>query len=435
MQEVLDLIVDGFPSPLLHAVPDVVDIASGSTLHVQPESGGDLVAEVIKTTSDPYVGRISLVRVYSGELKLDKALHVVGHFADSEMRAQHESDEKIGSINHVVGKTLTPVTHAGAGEIVAITKLTIAETGDTLSSPLAPRLMPMWQVPQALHPTAIAAASKADEDKVGIALKKLLTEDVCVRVERNSITHQTVLWTLGDAHLDVALHRLEHRYGVHVVTVPFRVPLLQTISHAAPGKGHLVKQSGGHGQYAICDILLEPGERGSGFEFVDEVVGGAVPRSYIPSVEHGISVAAERGIHQQLPLVDFRVRLVDGKAHSVDSSDMAFQQAGALALTDAVEKAGLITLEPIDLVIIETDESFVGAVLSDITTRRGRIISTSPCGNGRSEISAEIPQLELASYASSIRSVSHGTGRFVREFARYEEMPQAIAKKYLDSLA
>jgi elongation factor G len=215
--------------------------------------------------------------------------------------------------------------------------------------------------------------------------------------------------------------------------VPFKVQLRETFAKAASGHGQLVKQSGGHGQYGVCDITVEPLPNGSGFEFVDEVVGGAVPRQYIPSVEHGVKMQMERGLAAGYHVVDIRVRLQDGKSHSVDSSDMSFQQAGQLALQDAAKKAGVTLLEPISTITVEVDDEYVGAILSDISSRRGRVTGTQPAAaQGRSQVIGDVPDLELVTYSTSLRSLSHGTGRFSREVKGYEPMPANIAKAFLE---
>ena len=431
MDEILDLIAEGFPSPLQHSVPEVHKVGSDAVVALDATSN-QLVAEIIKTSSDPYLGRISIVRIFSGSLKADDAVHVAGHFAERSGHEDHDIDEKIGTVNSPFGKVLRPMSAGIAGDIVAVTKLQVAETGDTLSSKAAPVMMPSWTMPEPLHPMAVVAHAKADEDKLAQSLSRLIAEDPCVRLDRNAETKQTVLWTLGEGHLDVLLDRLKNRFGVNVDSVPFKVALRETIQGTASAQGRLVKQSGGHGQYAVCDITVEPNP-GGGFEFVDEVVGGAVPRNYIPSVEHGIRNQMERGLVAGYTVVDLRVRLQDGKSHSVDSSDMAFQQAGAMALQEAAKKAGVAMLEPVSHVTVEVDDEFVGAVLSDISGRRGRVSGTQPANlEGRSVVSAEVPDLELVTYATNLRSLSHGTGRFTRESRGYELMPAQVAKQFLE---
>lgn len=432
IDEVLDLIVTGFPSPLLHSIPTVQSLGDGSWVELHADAEGPLVAEVVKTTSDPYLGRISLVRVFSGTLREGDIVHVSGHFTAGSGHEDHDVEEKVGSLSSPFGKLLRPVSAGIAGDLVAVARLTRAETGDTLSPKERPVIMPSWSMPEPLHPMAVVAHAKQDEDKLAQGLHRLIIEDPSVRLERTLETNQTVLWTLGEAHLDVLLDRLKTRFGVAVDAEAFKVPLRETIMGTAQGHGRLVKQSGGHGQYAVCDITVEPLPHGTGFEFVDEVVGGAVPRQYIPSVEKGIRAQLERGLAAGYHVVDIRVRLQDGKSHSVDSSDMAFQHAGQLALQEAAAKAGVALLEPVSIIEVEVDEAYVGAVLGDIPTRRGRVTGTQPAvSQGRSVVAAEVPDLELVTYSTTLRSLSHGTGRFTRTPRGYETMPQQLAKTFM----
>ena len=434
VDEILELIRHGFPSPALHSMPAVHSIGTDDVITLHADAGAPLVAEVVKTTSDPYLGRISLVRIFAGNLQQDDLVHVSGHFAPGSGHEDHDLDEKVGPLSSPFGKTLRPVPRGIAGDIVAVARLTRAETGDTLSAKDRPVIMPPWSMPEPLHPMAIVAKNKQDEDKLAQGLHRLIIEDPSVRLERTVETNQTVLWTLGEAHLDVLLDRLGSRFGVAVSAEPFRVPLRETFLASATAQGRLVKQSGGHGQYAVCDITVEPLPRGSGFEFSDEVVGGAVPRQYIPSVEKGVRAQLERGLAAGYHVVDIRVRLQDGKAHSVDSSDMAFQHAGQLALQEAAAKAGIGLLEPVSTITVEVDDAYVGTVLGDIPTRRGRVTGTQPADSpGRSIVTAEVPDLELVTYSTTLRSLSHGTGRFHREPHGYEAMPPQIAKPFMTS--
>jgi elongation factor G len=396
------------------------------------DPAGPLVAEVVKTASDPYVGRISLVRVFSGTLRPDDTVHVSGHgLADrgQEGRALHEADERVGALSAPFGKQQRPLPHAVAGDLACVAKLSRAETGDTISAKDNPLLMEPWAMPDPLLPLAIEAHSKADEDKLSQGLARLVAEDPTMRLEQNQATHQVVLWCLGEAHADVALERLRSRYGVQVDVVPHQVSLRETFSTGSAGRGRHVKQSGGHGQYAICEIDVDPLPPGSGIEFVDKVVGGAVPRQFIPSVEKGVRAQAARGVAAGYPLVDVRITLRDGKAHSVDSSDAAFQTAGALALREAAADARINLLEPVaELQVLVSDE-YVGPVMSDLSGRRGRVIGTEQTAGSRTLVRAEVPELEIGRYAVDLRSISHGTGRFSRRYARHEAMPQQVADR------
>jgi len=431
--ELLEVLTSAFPSPLEHEVPPVTrpDGRPHDPMRCDPD--GPLVAEVVKTTTDPYVGRISLVRVFSGALRPDTAVHVSGHGLADRGHADHDVDERVGALTSPLGKIQRPVSHCVAGDIVAIAKLARAETGDTLSAKDDPLLVAAWEMPEPLLPVAIRAKSKADEDKLGQGLSRLVAEDPTLRLENNQETGQLVLWCMGEAHADVLLDRLKSKYGVEVESVDLRVPLRETFADKVTGKGRHVKQSGGHGQYAICDVEIEPLGSGGGFEFVDKVVGGAVPRQFIPSVEKGVRAQMERGVAAGYPMVDLRVTLFDGKAHSVDSSDMAFQIAGGLALKEAAKTATVQLLEPLLEVSVLVADEYVGAVMSDLSGRRGRVSGTEPVGAGRTLVKAEVPETEVVRYAIDLRSISHGTGTFGRRYLRHEPMPPHIASKVQDA--
>jgi elongation factor G len=428
--ELLDGITQGFPSPLEHPLPEITTIDGTPVTDITCDPDGPLVAEVVKTTSDPYVGRISLVRVFSGTLRPDTVVHVSGHGLADRGHEDHDVDERIGALSCPLGKHQRPIGKAIAGDVVAIAKLSRAETGDTLSDKDRPLLMTAWTMPEPLLPVAVRARSKADEDKLSQALNRLVAEDPTLRLENNSETRQLVLWCMGEAHADVLLERLEKRHGVGVEKVDLRVPLRETFGGPAEAMGRNVKQTGGHGQYAICHIRVEPLPSGGGFEFVDQIVGGVIPRQFIPSVEKGIRTQMERGLVAGYPVVDIRVTLYDGKAHSVDSSDMAFQIAGQLALKEAAAKAPMLLLEPVDEVSVLVPDDYVGTIMSDLSARRGRVLGTEPVGGtGRTLIKAEVPELEIIRYAIDLRSMSHGTGTFTRSFLRYEPLPQHLAEK------
>jgi elongation factor G len=436
--ELLHLFSEGFPPPTLHPLPAAYSPSGVLQPALSCDPGGPLVAEVVRTASDPYVGRLSVVRVFSGTLQPDASVHISGHWGaftghDMAGHPDHDDDERIGPMSSPLGDTLRPRGPAIAGDICVVAKLSLAETADTLSSKDSPMLLEPWQLPDALLPVAIVARSKSDEDKLGTALARLVAEDPTLRLEHNPETHQEVLWTMGQAHVEMLITRLAERFGVNVDTEPVKVALRETFTASANGHGRHVKQSGGHGQYAVCDITVEPLPRGSGFEFVDKVVGGAVPRQFIPSVEKGVRAQLEKGVLAGFPVVDVRVTLFDGKAHSVDSSDMAFQTAGALALKDAASPKTVTLLEPVDRIAVTIGDEFVGAVLGDLQSRRVRVNGTEPAAeDGRTVIHAEIPASEILRYAIDLRSISRGTGIFTREPHTYEPMPANLAKAYLD---
>ncbi|MFU0437290.1 elongation factor G-like protein EF-G2 [Streptomyces sp. BG2AG] len=430
--ELLELITRGFPTPL-ERTPPTVTTPSGSPRPApacDPE--GPLLAEVVKTSSDPYAGRISLVRVFSGTLRPDDTVHLCGHGLDAaghEPRPCHEAEVRVTALSTPFGRQQHPADRCVAGDLICVGRLGEAETGDTLSASGDPVLIEPWSTPDPLLPTAVRAHGKADEDKLSHALARLVAEDPTLRLEQNADTHQVVLWCLGEAHQEVTLERLRGRYGVQVDAEPHRVALRETFAGRAAGRGRHVKQSGGHGQFAICEIEVEPLPAGSGIEFVDKVVGGSVPRQFIPSVEKGVRAQAARGLAAGHPLVDVRVTLLDGKAHSVDSSDAAFQTAGALALREAAADARTQLLEPVCEVAVLVPDDYVGPVMSDLSGRRGRVVGTEQTPRGRTLVRAEVPETEIGRYALDLRSLTHGTGRFDRTHARFEAMPQQLAEK------
>ncbi|HEY6276957.1 MAG TPA: elongation factor G-like protein EF-G2 [Streptosporangiaceae bacterium] len=429
LDELLEVITQAFPPPDEHPLPAVTTLDGKPVTGIHCDPDGPLLAEVVKTALDPYVGRVSLVRVFSGTLRPDVVMHVSGHGQAERGHADHDTDERVGALTSPLGKQQRPVSSCPAGDICAVAKLTSAETGDTLSSKERPLLMDPWAVPEPLLPIAITAKSKADEDKMSQSLARLVAEDPTLRMEMNAETRQLVLWCMGEAHSDLLLDRLSSRYGVAVETTPLRVALRETVAGKAQGLGRNVKQTGGHGEFGICHIEVEPLPSGGGFEFVDKIVGGVVPRQFIPSVEKGVRAQLEQGVLAGYPMVDIRVTLFDGKAHSVDSSDMAFQKAGRAALKDAAAKAKVLLLEPVAELSVLVDDEYVGAVMSDLSSRRGRVLGTEPVPGGRTLVKAEVPELELTRYAIDLRSMSHGTGSFSRSYLRYEPLTSHLADK------
>lgn len=435
---VLHLLGAAFPPPTLASRPQAFLINGGDAPELAVDPAQPLVAQVIKTTSDVYVGHIALVRVFRGTLEADHTVHVSGHLAAFSEHGMddyedHDEEVRVGPLASALGDELRPKTKAIAGDLAVVQKLPAAATSDTLSSKDSPVVVQPWTMPKALLPAAIKAASRGDEDKLPSALQRLGGSDPSLRVEHNSETSQVVLWTMGQTHLDLVLARLIDEFNVSVEVEPLRIALRETFIDKVMAKGRHVKQSGGHGQYAICDIEVEPLDRGSGFEFVDKVVGGAVPRQFIPSVEKGVRAQLEKGVVAGYPMVDVRVTLLDGKAHSVDSSDAAFQVAGSIALKEAATTPSAASLlEPIDLLTVTVADDFVGAVMTDAQGRRGRIQGSEPAEQeGLSVIKAEVPQLELSRYAIDLRSISHGSGTFERQMIGYESMPSHLAAEHM----
>ncbi|MFJ4679895.1 elongation factor G [Kitasatospora sp. NPDC088783] len=403
----LDLVADAFPSP--------ADRTDGLPA-ADPDA--PVTAQVVHTGEDPYLGRLSLLKVFAGTVR-----------PDTTVRLPDGTEERLTAPHSPLGRQLRPVPQAAAGDLATVTRLTAARTGDTLTADRPGRtVLPPWPLPEALLPTAVQARSKADEDRLSQALGRLAAQDPALRVEQNPDTGQLVLWCTGEAHLAVTLDRLTTRHGVHVDTVPYEVALRETFAAPADGHGRHVKQSGGHGQYAVCDLTVEP-LPGGGFEFVDRVVGGAVPRHFVPSVEKGVRAQLARGLRGH-PMTDVKVTLTDGRAHSVDSSDAAFQTAAALALKEAADHTAVKVLEPVDEVRVLLPDEYQGAVLADLSARRGHVLGTEIGGEGLSLVRAEVPALELARYPLDLRSLSHGTGQFTRAYLRHAPMPAHLAARH-----
>lgn len=322
-----------------------------------------------------------------------------------------------------MGSSLKAVPYCIAGDICAISKLAGAETGDTVSDRESPLLIETWNIPEPLMPIAVEGASRSDEDALAKNIGKIAAADPTLRVERNQDTHQLILWCMGEAHAEVVLDRLRAQ-GVKLQTVDVITPLRETFAGNASGHGRHVKQSGGHGQFAICDIDVEPLPRGAGFEFVDKIVGGVIPATYVASVEKGIRAQMLKGVAEGFPVVDIKVTLTGGKTHSVDSSDAAFQAAGALALREAAAATRIQLLEPVSSVVVNVPDEYVGAVMSDLSGRRGRVTGTDAAPGEGAEISAEVPDQELLRYAVELRALTSGTGRFRRSYLRHEPVPK-----------
>lgn len=433
-EELLGVIDRGFPTPLRWKAPTIATLDGDPVDADEISVDAPLLAEVIRTTSDPYAGRLSMVRVFNGTLRPDSTVHVTGRrvqFSGGNGPGDHDDDERVGLLTAPHGVELYPKDVAIAGEIVMVAKLGTAETSDTLSDPATLRVIEPWLLPEPLLPVAIRAASRNDEDKLAGALQRLVVEDSTVKLERAPGTEQLLLWTMGQAHQDLLMNRLKDRYGVNITADPIRAALRETFIKPATAHGRHVKQSGGHGQYAVCDIKVEPNERGAGFEFIDEVVGGAVPRQFIPSVEKGVRAQMEKGTLTGYPMVDIKVTLYDGKAHSVDSSDMAFQSAGALALKEAANPSTVALLEPLDEVRVTVNDEYLGAVMTDLSNRRGQVLGTDSSGSGQSTVQALVPQSELSRYAIDLRGLARGSGSFSRKFHGYEIMPTNLAQEYM----
>jgi elongation factor G len=413
-------VVDAFPSPLDR--PAVVATAKdGSERELSCDPNGPLAGLVFKTVSDPYVGRITMFRTFSGRMRPDSSVH----------NESKHTEERVGQLFTLRGKEHETVSEVPAGDLGAVAKLAHTTTGDTLSSKADPLVLPGVEWPEPLLAVAIEPKTKGDEDKLSTGLSRVQEDDPTLRVERSPETHETVAYGMGEAHILTMVERLKSKFGVEVVVHPAKVPYKETLKAKVQALGRHVKQSGGHGQYAICNIEAEPLPRGSGFEYVDKIFGGSIPNQFIPSVEKGVVKTMTEGVVTRNPMVDVRVTLYDGKFHSVDSSDMAFQIAGSLAIRDAAAKAGIDLLEPIVSLEVIVPESMTGDVIGDLNAKRGRILGMESTGSGKQRIRALAPQAELTRYAIDLRSMTGGRGAFTMTFDHYEEVPSHIAEKVI----
>ncbi len=414
----LEAIVEYLPSPADRPYP--ATRRDGETVELTADPDAPLAALVFKTLSDPFTGKVSIIRVVSGRLPSDSVA----------WNNRLEESGKVGQLMHVEGKQGTAVPELVAGDIGGVAKLKTTASGDTLAAKDRPLSLAWIDVPEPAMAFAVEPKSKADEEKIGEALQRLMDEDLTLKVSRDPDTHEYLLSGTGQLHIEIAVAKLKDRYKVDVVLHPPKVPYRETVLRAADGHGRHKKQTGGRGQFADCRIKLEPMPRGSDFEFKDEIFGGSIPQTYRPAVEKGIQEARHRGYLAGYPVVDFRVRLLDGQYHDVDSSEMAFKIAGSLAFKDAMEGAGPTLLEPIMKVEITTPEEMMGDIMSDLSQRRGRPQGMD-ANDGMQVINANVPMAEMLDYAPSLRSMTQGRASFHMEFSHYEEVPRQLQERII----
>lgn len=418
VQSLLDFLIQCCPSPLDRLPVEGKDPKSKERVARETRPDAPLTALVFKTIGDPYAGKISVFRVYAGRLNADSSVY----------NAVKEMRERIGQLSLLRGRNQVPVDTVGPGDIGAVVKLKETGTGDTLADEKSSILLDPLPFPTPLISYAIAPKSKGDEEKLSGALQRILEEDPSLKVGRDQQTKETIISGMGKVHVEVAVDRLKRRFGVDVVMNTPRVPYKETIRGTASVQGKYKKQTGGRGQYGDCWIKLEPLPRGEKYEFVNQIVGGVIPRQYIPAVEKGILEALDGGGLAGYPVTDVKVTLYDGSYHSVDSSEMAFKIAGSLALKKAVQQATPILLEPMMVVEVSAPDDAMGDVIGDLNSRRGRVMGVE--GRSKSQvIKAIVPLAEMLEYAPQLRSLTADRGDYTMEFSHYEEVPAHIQEK------
>jgi elongation factor G len=419
IDRLLDFICEIGPSPLDRAAVTVR--AGDKATEVKPDPSGQPLGRVFKTIADPFVGKISLIHVLSGTIRPDALL----------VNSRTHADERLHALQLLRGKESSPLGEAQAGDIIAVPKLADAHTGDTLAPKGSPVVIEARPAPTAVLSIAIHPKAKGDEDKLMTAIYRLQEEDVALTVRRDDETHQTVLSGMGDTHLQIVCEKLQRKFGVEVEQEPVKVPYRETITATAEAEGKYKKQSGGHGQFGVANMRVEPLDRGSGFEFVDKIVGGAIPRQFIPAVEKGIQEAMGQGGALGFPVVDVKVTLFDGKFHSVDSSEMSFRMAGSLGFREGLAKAGPVLLEPVSRLEVTVPASAQGDVLGDLNSRRGRVLGTESGLGDEQVVIALVPTSEVMRYATDLRSLTGGRGRFSISHDRYEVVSPQFADRIL----
>ncbi len=413
----LNALVEDLPSPAMRGAV-LATGADGEAIEVEPDEDGSLVAYVFKTLADPYAGRINLFRVYRGTLRSDS----------QSMNVSRHQKERIGQLGQPLGKELAPVPELGAGDIGAVAKLKQTQAGDVLGEESGEAAFPKLDLPAPVMAFAYEPKSKGDEEKAAAAVRRLSEEDPTLDVHRDAQTGEQIIAGLTQVHVEVIVARMKSRFGVDIDLHPPRVPYQETIRGPAKAHARYKKQSGGRGQFADCKIEIEPAEDGVGLDFVNQIKGASIPGSFIPAVEKGIAEAMEHGTVAGYPVKDVRVRLVDGKHHDVDSSEMAFKVAGSMAFKQAMDEAGPVLLEPIVRLTVSCPEDVVGDVIGDLNSRRGHPLGMGPKG-AMTEVKADVPMAEVLDYAPDLRSISGGRADFSMEFERYEEVPVQLTEK------
>jgi elongation factor G len=421
IQPILDVIADACPSPA--DMPPVVGTTpSGEERSRSASPDEPFCAYVFKTLADPYAGRLTLFRIFSGKLAPDSNFY----------NASREAKERFGQLLAIQGKHQKQLESAQAGDIVAVAKLKETLTGDTLCDEKAPVILPAATLPHAVISFAIEPKAKGDEEKITQSLAKLSEEDPTLAVTRDRQTNEFLISGMGQVHIEVTVDKLKRKFGVDVNLKTPKVPYKETIKGKAKIEGKLKKQTGGRGQFAVAWLDLEPRSRGEGFEFVDKIVGGAIPRQYIPAVEKGVIEAMTAGAMAGFPVIDVRVTVFDGKYHDVDSSEQAFKIAASKGFKKGMLQANPVLLEPIMNMEVTVPEECMGDVMGDLNARRGRIMGMDAKG-GSQVIKAQVPMSEVLKYASDLTSMTSGRGLFSMEFSHYEEAPAHVSEKIIET--
>ncbi|MHC1578626.1 MAG: elongation factor G [Dehalococcoidia bacterium] len=419
-QQILNGICSYLPSPEEKDTIVVKDVSSGNQEEIKSSVESPLAGLVFKTTADPYVGRLSYIRVYSGLVSTNSQV----------WNANKNSMERIGQLLTMLGKNQQPISQVAAGDIGAVAKLSVTTTGDTLCTREHPVILPGIEFPRANFGMAIHPQTKTDLEKMSTVLPRICEEDPSLQIHREPDTNEFIISGVGDNHLEIIREKIRRKFGVEVKLDPPKIPYKETITASTKAEYKHKKQTGGHGQYGHVLLELEPLPRGGGFEFAQKIVGGAIPQNYIPSVEKGVNEAKEEGVLAGYPVVDVRVKLYDGSFHPVDSSDIAFKIAGAQALKKGLSQGQPVLIEPIMKLTITVPDTYTGDIASDLNTKRGRVLGMSP-GNGINVIEAQAPYAELVRYALNLRSLTQGRGSFVMEFDHYEEVPAHLSQKII----
>ena len=420
---ICDFIVNCMPSPIDRGAWIVTDAAGENEVECHPDPDAPFAGFVFKTVADPFAGRLSIFRVVSGSLGAD------GTF----FNINKDTKERFNQLLRLAGKEQIPEKSAGPGAIVAVAKLKETTTGDSLFAEDRKVKFRCAEPLPSLISFAVEPKTKQDEDKVFTSLSKLMEEDVSLKLTRNAETKQILLSGLGQIHIEVNVEKLKRKFNVAVQLNTPKIPYKETVKKKIRIQGKHKKQTGGHGQYGDCWIQLEPLPRGKGFEFVDKIAGGVIPRQYIPAVEKGIIESSQKGVLAGFPCIDFRVTLDDGSYHAVDSSEMAFKIAGSLAFRKAVAEANPVLLEPIMDVSITTPDEYMGDIMGDLNSRRGRVLGMDSKGRNQ-VINAQVPMAEFLTYAPDLRAMTGGRGLFTMEFSHYDEVPAQTSQKLIEEI-